>query len=433
MLRGAVIIFTGLLSVAFLGRRLALSQWLGILVTILGLVVVGLADLLNSNDEKHQLSEVITGDLLIIMAQVIVAIQMVLEEKFVYKHDVHPLRAVGTEASIHPPEAAMEGPDPGEGSSFWGSQDRPKPPREPLLARRPPGIETPQEEEEEKEKEEQHQQTFSLRSLLPWWPRSDSPGEHPNDQEASGSRSSSTLDGVTIHEHPGALESILKAQETQFRIFAQLFHENEQLKCNQKDSALQPRQQTHTQEEVEIFRPPAENQRLQQEHWETKKNHKPGSQKSSHQKWSFPWSNTGFLVQVLTTGKTGGCEKQFLDGVSKRLLNHRINLQVDSYQANSGRFLLVFCPVASRIGTDIGNALEGLSSSVSKALLVVLHHKPKDNHHLFVDTKLQGQHQALVRTVHARYTVQDGLYACRMNEEAMADVAKVIKDLSKEG
>lgn len=38
-----------------------------------------------------------TGDLLIIMAQVIVAIQMVLEEKFVYKHDVHPLQAVGTE------------------------------------------------------------------------------------------------------------------------------------------------------------------------------------------------------------------------------------------------------------------------------------------------------------------------------------------------
>ncbi|XP_026969429.1 solute carrier family 35 member F6 isoform X3 [Globicephala melas] len=37
------------------------------------------------------------GDLLIIMAQIIVSIQMVLEEKFVYKHNVHPLRAVGTE------------------------------------------------------------------------------------------------------------------------------------------------------------------------------------------------------------------------------------------------------------------------------------------------------------------------------------------------
>ena len=33
------------------------------------------------------------------MAQVIAAVQMVLEEKFVYKHDVHPLRAVGTEGT----------------------------------------------------------------------------------------------------------------------------------------------------------------------------------------------------------------------------------------------------------------------------------------------------------------------------------------------
>ncbi|XP_034277105.1 solute carrier family 35 member F6 [Pantherophis guttatus] len=97
MLRGAVVIFTGLLSVAFLGRKLVLSQWLGILITIVGLVVVGLADLLSSHDESHKLSEIITGDLLIIMAQVIVAIQMVLEEKFIYKHNVHPLQAVGTE------------------------------------------------------------------------------------------------------------------------------------------------------------------------------------------------------------------------------------------------------------------------------------------------------------------------------------------------
>ncbi|KAM9355307.1 solute carrier family 35 member F6-like isoform 2-T2 [Pholidichthys leucotaenia] len=98
MLRGAVIVFTGLLSVAFLGRRLKPSQWIGIVITILGLVIVGLADFLNPNkSEKHKLSDVITGDLLIIMAQIIVAVQMVLEEKFIYTHDVHPLRAVGTE------------------------------------------------------------------------------------------------------------------------------------------------------------------------------------------------------------------------------------------------------------------------------------------------------------------------------------------------
>lgn len=62
MLRGAVIIFTGLLSVAFLGRRLAPSQWIGIFITILGLVIVGLADLFSRHDDSHKISDIITGD-----------------------------------------------------------------------------------------------------------------------------------------------------------------------------------------------------------------------------------------------------------------------------------------------------------------------------------------------------------------------------------
>ncbi|CAN8205176.1 unnamed protein product [Coccothraustes coccothraustes] len=97
MLRGSLIIFTGLLSVAFLGRRLEWSHWLGILLTILGLALVGLADLRGTGGTGHGLADVITGDLLILLAQAIVSIQMVLEEKFIFSHDVHPLRAVGTE------------------------------------------------------------------------------------------------------------------------------------------------------------------------------------------------------------------------------------------------------------------------------------------------------------------------------------------------
>ncbi|TKS75470.1 Solute carrier family 35 member F6 ANT2-binding protein [Collichthys lucidus] len=62
MLRGAVIIFTGLLSVAFLGRRLLPSQWLGIFITILGLVIVGLADFFSGHQgDTHKLSDIITG------------------------------------------------------------------------------------------------------------------------------------------------------------------------------------------------------------------------------------------------------------------------------------------------------------------------------------------------------------------------------------
>uniref|UniRef100_A0A131XCH7 Putative solute carrier family 35 member f6 n=1 Tax=Hyalomma excavatum TaxID=257692 RepID=A0A131XCH7_9ACAR len=98
MLRGAVIIFTGLLSVAFLGRRLRTYEWIGILTVMCGLVVVGLSDILfpDSHATKGP-NSIITGDLLIVLAQVITASQMVIEEKFVTKYKVAPLQAVGWE------------------------------------------------------------------------------------------------------------------------------------------------------------------------------------------------------------------------------------------------------------------------------------------------------------------------------------------------
>lgn len=62
------------------------------------------------------------GDLLIVMAQVIVAIQMVLEEKFVYKHDVHPLQAVGTEGLLRRGAGRFlgGGANPAWGELFFG-------------------------------------------------------------------------------------------------------------------------------------------------------------------------------------------------------------------------------------------------------------------------------------------------------------------------
>jgi len=42
MLRGALIIFTGFLSVAFLGRRLKIFEWFGIFLVMCGLIIVGM-------------------------------------------------------------------------------------------------------------------------------------------------------------------------------------------------------------------------------------------------------------------------------------------------------------------------------------------------------------------------------------------------------
>ncbi|XP_046741362.1 solute carrier family 35 member F6 [Diprion similis] len=97
MLRGAVIVFTGMLSVGFLDRKLGSREWFGICLIINGLSLVGLSDFIMQNNSNVSTNSIITGDLLIICAQVITAVQMVVEEKYVSGLDIPALQAVGWE------------------------------------------------------------------------------------------------------------------------------------------------------------------------------------------------------------------------------------------------------------------------------------------------------------------------------------------------
>lgn len=94
MFRGAVIVFVALLSYAFLQRRPVIRQWCGIFIIIIGLAMVGASDMLSGSDgsSKHSTSEVITGDMIILVAQIITAVQMVYEEKFVAGMDIPALQ-----------------------------------------------------------------------------------------------------------------------------------------------------------------------------------------------------------------------------------------------------------------------------------------------------------------------------------------------------
>lgn len=73
MLRGAAIIFTAILSMGFLNRKLGSREWIGIIMVIIGLALVGISDI---TMEKSYIStnSILTGDLLIICAQVILYI-----------------------------------------------------------------------------------------------------------------------------------------------------------------------------------------------------------------------------------------------------------------------------------------------------------------------------------------------------------------------
>jgi drug/metabolite transporter (DMT)-like permease len=71
MLRGSVVVFTGVLSIAFLGRRLAAHHWAGMALVTAGAFLVGLSSVLGRPDSGGmQPSNPFLGNILVVLAQV---------------------------------------------------------------------------------------------------------------------------------------------------------------------------------------------------------------------------------------------------------------------------------------------------------------------------------------------------------------------------
>lgn len=75
MLRGSVVLFTGIFSRIFLGRRLSWANWGGMLLVLFGTAIVGL-DALIHPQHTATASNPFLGNILIILAQIIVAVQV---------------------------------------------------------------------------------------------------------------------------------------------------------------------------------------------------------------------------------------------------------------------------------------------------------------------------------------------------------------------
>eukprot|EP01100_Stratorugosa_tubuloviscum_P013522 TRINITY_DN67_c2_g1_i1.p1 TRINITY_DN67_c2_g1~~TRINITY_DN67_c2_g1_i1.p1 ORF type:complete len:430 (-),score=161.30 TRINITY_DN67_c2_g1_i1:98-1351(-) len=98
MLRSASVIFTGLFSFLFLKEILFSFQILGLIFVVLGVTTVGIYSILgDSTSSGGSSSDAAIGDVCIIVAQVIVATQMVIERKFLTNYSISPLLVVGLE------------------------------------------------------------------------------------------------------------------------------------------------------------------------------------------------------------------------------------------------------------------------------------------------------------------------------------------------
>lgn len=79
MLRGAMLVWTALLSILFLGRRLTLLNYLGLGLCVAGIALVGMANVWAEDSPRSQ-SDTLFGIVIILAGQVLQAAQVVMEE-----------------------------------------------------------------------------------------------------------------------------------------------------------------------------------------------------------------------------------------------------------------------------------------------------------------------------------------------------------------
>lgn len=83
MLRGSVILFVALFSVAFLGRKLRAFQWTGLAVCVAGITLVGASSYMtNAQSSAEDASRAMLGNALIVIAQLCSAVRSCAEYNF---------------------------------------------------------------------------------------------------------------------------------------------------------------------------------------------------------------------------------------------------------------------------------------------------------------------------------------------------------------
>jgi drug/metabolite transporter (DMT)-like permease len=106
MLRGSVVLCTGILSFFFLRRHLYAFQWMSLFVITLGIAVVGASPLLEDHAPadafyvQENPERVLAGTFMVLLAQVFTSSQFIIEERLLAKYHLHPMEAIGYEGSF---------------------------------------------------------------------------------------------------------------------------------------------------------------------------------------------------------------------------------------------------------------------------------------------------------------------------------------------
>ncbi|XP_051816495.1 uncharacterized protein si:ch211-245h14.1 [Acanthochromis polyacanthus] len=118
-------------------------------------------------------------------------------------------------------------------------------------------------------------------------------------------------------------------------------------------------------------------------------------------------SVSGKRFHVKVVGTTNGAHRPIVEGFKRGGQTHVMSPEQCDY-------LLVFCPVASRVGTDISEALDHIPAD-KPAVLVVMHHT-FNRHHVIAPSSRLVQNPNILLTVDCLFH-ENKLLSCDLNDK----------------
>ncbi|XP_025754702.1 uncharacterized protein LOC102078051 isoform X23 [Oreochromis niloticus] len=124
--------------------------------------------------------------------------------------------------------------------------------------------------------------------------------------------------------------------------------------------------------------------------------------------------------KMVISGKTFNAHQQILDKVKSLSEDPDLNLIKQEGSDQNCQAIIVFCPIASRMGTDIDAAMTQVTGS-QPVILVLMHHTHEPKHLTLM--KIQTNVSNVVSPFHIFYhETVNGLLQCQQNNSAISEI-----------
>lgn len=142
------------------------------------------------------------------------------------------------------------------------------------------------------------------------------------------------------------------------------------------------------------------------------------------------WSIHIVKVYPEVTGKTFGADEVILEQAKKTGMRSTTTVEITT-DLQDCDIMILFCPIISRVGTDVDRAMRNIPED-KKVILVLMHHTRHADYSADEKKNWSEDFKNVVLHVHVFYhETLHGLVKCKRNEEAIKQIRDEFKKHSK--